>query len=1069
MRKGYVVPRFVLGLLILLGVEAGAQLPAVNLDALRRAVADLSASYPENYPKGPEYLRQITAYEQACSSAGKDPAHSSELAALQREALLANPLLDAFDRLLLVRRNSTSPALGLPQNWQGNCSLPLDQYDNEIALLPVRSPEKGLTTLFKPEKSFFVGDVDLHFDGGRLLFSMPGSHGRSQVWEIHTDGSGIRQVTPGEEDDVDNYDACYLPDGRILFCSTANYQGVPCVTGSDSVANLCIVNPDGSGLRQLCFDQDHNWCPAVLNNGRVLYTRWEYTDIPHSNSRLLFHMNPDGTEQSAYYGSNSYWPTSVMYARPLPNHPTAVVAIISGHHGVPRMGELVILDPARGRSETEGAVQRIPGYGKRVETVVADNLADNSWPKFLHPYPLSDKYFLTACKPAPDALWGIYLVDVFDNLLLLREEPGYALLEPIPVRAVPTPPVIADKVRLEAKEATIYMADVYAGTGLAGVPRGTVKSLRVFSYGYAYRQVGGMLGVIGMDGPWDIKRILGTVPVEADGSALFQVPANTPISLQPLDEKGRALQIMRSWLTAMPGESLSCVGCHERQNSTPPSQASMAARRPPENIVPWRGPARGFSFAREVQPVLNLYCVRCHDGTEGRPNLRGDQFIKDWKSDYPGAGAPGVGGQFSEAYASLHRFVRRPGIESDYRPLAPMEFHAGTTELVQLLEKGHHGVALDAESWDRLTTWIDLNTPFHGRWTDIVGERIRKTMDRRRELLRKYANVDVDPEVIADTEIHLPATAPVPEQVAEAPASPTATTAGSPASTTVLQHVDLGDGITMEFARIPEGTFMMGGEREGLPVPISIGEPFWLGTTEVTNEQYARFDPQHDSGVETMHGYQFGIRGYAVDGAKQPVVRVSWNQSVAFCRWLSERTGEAYSLPTEAQWEYACRAGSSTPFWYGGLDTDFAPYANLGDLRLREFARNTYIQVNLLPNPNKYDDWIPKEDRFDDGNFISTDVGKYAANPWGLFDMHGNVWEWTLSAYRPYPYDAGDGRNAPSEREQRTVRGGSWYDRPKRATSASRLGYVPWQPVFDVGFRVACPAKRLEAAAGTTK
>ncbi len=1061
MRRNLHGRRFLIVLpLALSAMLSAAQMPEPNLEALRRAVTDLSAAYPETYLKGPAYLEQISAIEQRlAASTTPDASLQAEIVLLQREALMANPLLTSIDRLLLIRRDAKSPALGLPQNWQGNCSLPLDQFENEIAVLSPMRPEGSLETLFRPKKSLFVGDIDLHFDGDRLLFSMPGSHGRSQIWELRTDGSGLRQVTPGDEDDVDNYDACYLPDGRIIYASTANYQGVPCVFGSDSVANLCIMNADGSGVRQLCFDQDHDWSAAVLNNGRVLYTRWEYTDLPHSNTRLLFHMNPDGTEQVEYYGSNSYWPTAVMFARPIPNHPTAVAAIITGHHGVARMGELAILDPARGRREADGAVQRIPGYGKPVEPVVVDNLADNSWPKFLHPYPLSDKYLLAACQPGPSSLWGIYLVDVFDNLLLLHEEPGSVLFEPIPLRATPTPPIIADKVRLDDTEASVYLADVYAGVGLRGVPRGTVKSLRVFSYGFAYRQTGGLLGTIGMDGPWDIKRILGTVPVEEDGSALFKVPANTPIALQPLDAQGRALQLMRSWFTGMPGENVSCVGCHEQQNSTPPSRTTLAARRPANRITPWRGPARGFGFAREVQPVLDHYCVSCHDGSaKERPDLRGSEYIKDWKSAFPGSGSPEVAGKFSVAYAALHRFVRRPGIESDYHLLAPMEFHASTTELFQLLEKGHHGVVLDEEAWDRLTTWIDLNAPFHARWTDMVGGKIQKTADRRRELMRKYAKVDVDHEAIAETEFHLPPAVLQAEPVPE-PAAASAPGAQPAAPSGATRSVELGNGVSMDFVLVPAGECAMGGERECPATRMAFKEPYWLGACEVTNEQYACFDAEHDSGVEPMHAYQFGIRGYAVNAPKQPVVRISWTEAMAFCRWLSERTGEAYSLPSEAQWEYACRAGSTGPFSFGGYDTDFSPYANLGDARLREFARNTYVQVNLLENPGPYDNWVPQDSRFDDGAFLPAPAGKYAANAWGLHDMHGNVWEWTRSAYRSYPYDEQDGRNDTEVSVRRVVRGGSWYDRPKRATAAFRLGYDPWQPVFNVGFRVVCGAK----------
>jgi hypothetical protein len=210
--------------------------------------------------------------------------------------------------------------------------------------------------------------------------------------------------------------------------------------------------------------------------------------------------------------TSSYWPNGVFFARPIPGHPTQVAGIVTGHHGVPRMGELVIFDPQLGRSEAEGVVQRIPGWGKKVERVVKDAVADASWPKFLHPYPLgrpngegSGKCFLVACQPTPESLWGIYLVDVFDNRLLLREEPDYALLEPVPTQQRPAPPVIPDRVQPERTNSLVYLVDVYAGPGLRGIPRGEVKALRVFTYVYGYRGMGGLYGTIGLNGPWDIR------------------------------------------------------------------------------------------------------------------------------------------------------------------------------------------------------------------------------------------------------------------------------------------------------------------------------------------------------------------------------------------------------------------------------------------------------------------------------------------------------------------------------------------------------------------------------------
>jgi formylglycine-generating enzyme required for sulfatase activity len=206
---------------------------------------------------------------------------------------------------------------------------------------------------------------------------------------------------------------------------------------------------------------------------------------------------------------------------------------------------------------------------------------------------------------------------------------------------------------------------------------------------------------------------------------------------------------------------------------------------------------------------------------------------------------------------------------------------------------------------------------------------------------------------------------------------------------------------------------------------------------------------------------QFGVRGFYVNGPDQPVVRVPWKQAMVFCDWLSQRTGEAFSLPTEAQWEYACRAGTDTPFYYGDRDTDFSRYANLADKMLSEFVCHPYKkQREPYPRPSKYDDWIPKDSRFHDGGFLSEAGGGYEPNAWGLFDMHGNVAEWTLSALRPYPYDTQDGRNDVNSGERRVVRGGSWRDRPSRATSDFRLGYRPYQPVYNVGFRVVSPVAK---------
>ena len=1025
-----------------------------NFRALYLAINDLIDTCGSEYPKGAEYLSRLDALQKSlegiqeaakgdASAKDKTLDITKDLLALQKEALLANPVL-GFNELMFVKRSAKR--LGLPQNWQGNSTIGGTGYENELVAISMKDPGGAARRLYKPEGSNFVGDVDLHWDADRMLFSMPGAGGRWQVFEMKVDGTGLRQVTPGTDKDVDNYDACYLPDGRILFCSTACYVGVPCVGGGDHVGSLYILDADGKGVRQLTFDQDHSWCPTVLNNGRVVYTRWEYSDIPHYFSRILFEMNPDGTAQFEHYGSNSYWPNSMFYTRPIPNHPTKIVTVVSGHHGVARMGELLILDPSRGKHEADGVVQRIPGYGKTVEPIIRDGLVDGSWPKFLHPYPLSEKHFLVSCQPDDKSPWGLYLVDVFDNMLLLREEPGYALFEPLPLAKTPTPPAIPDRVDLKRKDAVVYLVDVYKGGGLAGVPRGTVKRLRVYSNHYGYRGMGGHIN-IGIDGPWDVKRILGTVPVGEDGSAMFRVPANTPIVVEPLDAEGKAVQLMRSWYTAMPGEFASCVGCHEPQAQGPPARLAVATRRQPAEIEPWYGPARGFSFPREVQPVLDKYCVGCHDGgarPDGAkmPDFRG----KDKRPDYRGG--------YSPSYEALHPYVRRPGPESDYHLLAAMEYHADTSELVQMLRKGHHGVTLDAEGWDRLVTWIDLNVPCHGTWSEhraISGDgRVR-----RLALTKAYANVGDDPEAYPAAQAKPVAfVAPGPEkkpdvqtlQCAGWPFVATEAHERQAAGGPPARSIDLGAAGKLELVRIPAGEFVMG-DPNGYPDEwpqsrVKIAKPFWMGKVEITNQQFAAFDPGHDSGYISVYNKDQSTRGETAGRPGQPVIRVTWQQAMAFCRWLSKKTGERVTLPTEAQWEYACRAGAATAMAYGAVDADFGKFANLADERVTALCRGD--------SPK----WIPSIKAVNDGAVVTENVGKYTPNAWGLYDMHGNVFEWTLTTYKPYPYDVADGRDSGDLEGRKVVRGGSFYDRPKRARSAFRLGYPVWQKVYSVGFRV---------------
>ena len=1057
--------------------RAGRARPAAlapDVGGLRAAIVDLVETFGERYPKGQVYLARLDALTK--QRAGD---RAQALRELQREALLANPLL-GFEGLLVVKRRIGRDAyrdLGIPANGSSNCEFTRRRYDNEIAVLSPVRPNGRLTTLHRPVEGGYVGEIDLHWDGDRLLFSKSNLRQWS-IWEIRADGTGLRQVSKAPAD-VDCYDACYLPDGGIAFGCTAAYQSVPCFHGTMPACHIYRMDADGGAMRQLCFDQDLDVHATVLNTGQVLFNRWDYTGINHIYFRQLMAMNPDGTGQRAVYGSNAWFPNALYFPRAIPGHPGKIVSILAGYH-VPRVGWLVVADLRRGGDGTTPLVRRISGRGQRLEPTLRDRLGASEWPKFLHPFPLSDKHFLVACQPDQRSSWGIYLADVFDNLVLLRQEPGHALLEPVPVIARPTPPVVPDRVEPGRTDAVVYLHNVYAGPGLAGVPKGTVKALRVVAYHFGYRQLAGP-DKVGYGGPWEVMRILGTVPLEADGSAVFRVPARTPIAVQPLDAEGKAVQLMRSWFTAMPGEVLSCVGCHEAAKDAAPVPLAIAGRRPPRDIDPWYGSPRGFDFAREVQPVLDAHCVRCHDGShKGRPDLRPERqggrarawpvgyaqrlhrTMKRWRP------------RFTPAYDALVRRIRRVGIEDDVSLLVPGEYHADTSPLVQMLRKGHGGVRLDAEAWDRLVTWIDLNAPCHGTWGDVFSPIPDGAHKRRIALRRLYGGPTGDPEAVPKTRsykppdaqprgpagrrgrdhVHPPDCAGWPFDQREAKRRQAALGASE-------RTLDLGDGVRMRLVRIPAGDFVMG-DADGAPdetplTRVRIGEPLWMGACEVTNKQFQRFDPSHDPRYYIRRYTRPDGQGMPLNGARQPAVRVSWHRAMAFCRWLGERTGLRVSLPTEAQWEWACRAGAASPLAYGGVDAGFAPWANMGD---RAFGAGRMLKGGRQQTGGLthfvLEGAALADTRFDDRAVVTAPVGRYRPNAWGLHDMHGNAAEWTLTAYRPYPYREDDGRNAPAATGRKVVRGGSFFDSPRRCRSGFRLAYPAWQRVFHVGFRVVC-------------
>ena len=1050
-----------------------SELKWLNMEAIRLAYEDMKRIEGFDAVK---YLPILTELEQQVKQ-GFGNIYSGDEAVLvnaekavanKRAILLANPLLNG-DKILTVRyqlgnrdRRAMAPELGTQSNnWSNQESARRKGFNADIVELSNLRDEVQIRTIYKPDNTSSIADLKLHWDGDRAMFTQTMSDNRWNVFEVKLNNGDCKKLIDNPEPDLEFYDGTYLPDGRIIANSNIGYQGVPCVNGSDPVGNMVLYTPQSKNLRRLTFDQDANWNPVIMNNGRVMYTRWEYTDLTHYYTRIVMNMNPDGTEQKALYGSGSMFPNSTFDVQPLPGYASAFVGIISGHHGVARSGRLILFDPAKARKGAAGMLQEIPHRNRPIVEEVKDRLVDGVWPQFIKPSPLNDTYFLVAAKLDKNDLWGIYLVDKFDNVTCLHKMEGEGYISPIAVRKTVTPPAIPDRVKLDDKQATVFIQDIYEGEGLKGIPRGTVKSLRLHAYEYAYVQTQSDHNWHGIQSGWDIKRMLGTVPVEEDGSVIFKIPANTPVSIQPLDKDGVAVQWMRSWLTGQPGEIVSCVGCHEDQNQIVIPKRVIASQKAPHALTPPEGGTRSFTFDLEVQPILDRACIACHNGEGKAFDLRGGK--KDGKG-------------YGTSYLNLHPYVHRQGGEGDMVVLYPYEYHPNTSELVRLLKKGHYNVQLTDAEWRKIYNWIDYNAPDKGYFNANVLKSFPyqgyDQIERRKQLTDKYAGgagVDWKKE-IADYAAQLKnkgeikpvmpkKVSPVKEKVLKVkgwPFAPDRVKEMLADEKETVKVLEIAPGVQMTFVRIPAGEFVMGsyhGEPETYPTTkVKIDKAFWMGELEVTNQQYNTIFPQHDSRYVDQQWKDHVVPGYPANKPEQPVIRVSYNDAMEYCKILSQKTGLNITLPTEAQWEWACRGGSDEDFWFGNLNADFGKKDNLADVTTNKFAVSGVDPQPMSPESPwyKYYTFLPKAANVDDGSLVQVGGKKYEANPFGLYCMHGNVAEWTRSDYVPYPYK----ENPKKVSEYKVVRGGSYIERPKYSTAYSRKGFYPYQCVFNVGFRV---------------
>lgn len=587
-------------------------------------------------------------------------------------------------------------------------------------------------------------DPDVHFDGRHVLFSWKKSLKGDDfhLYEMEMPTRDVRQITSGLG--YADIEPIYLPDGNILFNSTRSGNAVDC--WRVEVSNMFLCDRDGNYMRRIGYDQVHTVKPSLLDDGRVIYTRWDYNDRGQMFTQPLFQMNPDGTGQTEYYGANSFFPTTVIHARQIPGT-RKVMGTFIGHH-TPQHGKIGIIDPEAGRQEDEGVMFVAPVRKPEPpshDNIFAQDLFGQYDDQAQYPYPLDETEFLVSYSPlgyhtGRPIDFAIYWMNTGGERELLVSDPAISCNQPVPLAHRQRPFTRVSTVDYTKDSGVYYMQDIYAGDGLKGIERGTVKKMRVVEIIYRYASIGEAYGEdkgggghaatpVGVgNASWDVKRVLGTVDVQPDGSAFFRVPSRRPLYFQALDSNNRVVQTMRSWSTLQPGEAQSCVGCHEHKNSVPVSShpVSIAMEKGVQGIEPEGMGERNFSYIKEVQPIWDAKCVSCHDGVKHPMSLKGELKVVDSQTKR----------KYSDSYLNLTH-ARKTTLFNDSRQgdahhpevnwisslseptmLKPYFAGSATSNLIKRLETGHGGVRLTKDEIETVALWIDLLVPFVGDYKE---------------------------------------------------------------------------------------------------------------------------------------------------------------------------------------------------------------------------------------------------------------------------------------------------------------------------------------------------------------
>ena len=573
-------------------------------------------------------------------------------------------------------------------HWSGD---PNRVLYHEGTRLCVWNAESGEVSTLLEDALGTIRDPQVHYDAQKVLFSYrPGGSEHFNLYEIDIlrtprgiEGVNLRQLTSGDYDDLE---PSYFPDGRIIFCSSRCKRFVPCYF--TEVAILYSCNSEGGEIRPLSPNVEHENTPWPMPDGRILYTRWEYVERNVLDYHHLWTATPDGRNQAVFYG-NMHPGYLMIDAKPIPGRGAVVSTFVPGHSRNEHAGTVTLVDPSNGPDD-KSSIQRV-GWSRQERD----------------PAPVGDAGFILAkyhqlvvmdYEGRQEQLWALSEAE---------REAGFLVHEPQLLEARPREPVIPDQIDLDQSTGVLTLTDVYQGRNMDGIQRGSIKKLLVLE------SLPKALNISNGSEPTsrfanNHERILGTVPVESDGSASFEVPAMRAIFLAALDENDIAVKRMQSFLTVQPGEVNSCVGCHEERMQTPASlgvagQMSLAMRRVPSRIEPISDIPDVFDYHRDVQPILDRHCVACHDceaTDQGGPRAGGIVLNGD------------LGPVWTHSYTALaYRYVTF-GNNRGNNP--PFTTGSGGSRLMNYLDGEHHEVQLSEHEQTMIRLWIDSGAMYAG-------------------------------------------------------------------------------------------------------------------------------------------------------------------------------------------------------------------------------------------------------------------------------------------------------------------------------------------------------------------